>query len=102
MDIPKVENAVEYVQQLRAKYGLPPEPNGKTASILNNEQLLSLLVRIEQVNEELLAERDEYRHNLIGMLKEKFADVPLPPLPGEGKWQDTEELLKELEEQSHD
>jgi hypothetical protein len=102
MDIPNVENAVEYVQQLRAKYGLPPEPNGKPASILENEHFLSLLARMEQVNDELRAERDEYRHNLIGMLKEKFTDVPLPPLPPEGDWQDTEELLKELEEQSHE
>jgi hypothetical protein len=102
MDISDIENVVEYVQQLRQKYGLPAEPNGTPASVLDGEHLLPLLVRLEQSNEELRIDRDEYRHNLIGMLKEKFTEEPLPPLPPEDAAQDTEELLRELEEQPHD
>ena len=98
-DLPTIENAAEYVQHLQAKYGATPEPNGHSASVLDKDQLLALLVRMEQAYEELQAERDEYRHNLIAEVKVQFAHIPLPPLPLEGKEVDVEEYLRELKKQ---
>ena len=45
-DLPTIENAAEYVQHLQAKYGATPEPNGHSASVLDKDQLLALLVRM--------------------------------------------------------
>jgi hypothetical protein len=96
MDIPKVDNAVEYVQRLRSKYGIPPESNGQTAAILDKEQLLLLLARMEQANEELRAQRDRYLFSLQAAMLDKLGDEPPPP--PESQLQDMDELMRELEE----
>ena len=98
-DIPNIENAAEYVQRLLAKYGDSPTANGKPNGVLEQEVLLSLLVRMEKAIEELRAERDDHQHNLLCMIEEKFGNEPLPPLPPEGEWRDFAEVIKELEEQ---
>jgi hypothetical protein len=98
-DNPTIENAAEYIQRLQTKYGVTPEANGNPNAVLDKEQLLALLVRMEQANEEIRAERDDHQHNLLCMMEEKFGNEPLPPLPPEGEWRDFAEVIKELEEQ---
>jgi hypothetical protein len=101
-DNPLIENAAGYIQKLQAKYGVALGADGAPNCILDKEHLLSLLVKMDQMNDELRSERDEYHHNLIGMLKEYFAGKPLPPLPPQGELQDMEELMKELEILAHE